>query len=357
MNDCYGVIYCIRNTIKNKQYIGQHVNGTNYSLEDRIKSHKSPSSGCRYIRNSIQYHGWENFTYSIIYYCTDGGQERLDELEIFFIEEYKTLCPLGYNLTKGGNGVRACDKTKQKMSESQKKHWSSPENRQRQSDRSAKYWSNPQAREIMSEIKKKYYVDNPNALERMSETKKQYYIDNPQAREEYGNKMKVIWASPELRQRQSETTTKYFENPENRQKQSETTKAYIENNPDIIDDFCERMKIYWSSPEARQKQSEVATNYFAIPENRQKQSDNTTNYFANPENRQKQSEKLKKFFETNPSPTNKKVYQYSKDGKTFIKEWISIADAKRTLNVRNISQVCKGNRPVAGGFVWKYTRV
>ena len=237
MNDCYGVIYCITNTIKNKCYIGQHINSTKYSLEDRMNLHKNPGSGCRYIRNSIQHHGWKNFTYSVICCCINGGQERLDELEIYFIKEYKTLCPSGYNLTDGGRGGGIpCDGTRQKMSESQK--------------------------------------------------------------------------------------------------------TYLEKNPDIVEKFIDRMKCFWANPDARQKQSE-----------------NTTKYFANPENRKKQSEARKKYYEKNPHPGLKKVYQYSKDGKTFIKEWNSIKDAKITLGIHNISYAYRGVRPDAGGFVWKSTRV
>ena len=307
MNDCYGVIYCITNTIKNKCYIGQHINSAKYSLEDRMSSHKSPSSGCSYLRNSIQHHGWENFTHSIIHCCTDGGQERLDELERYFIKENNTLCPSGYNLTEGGrSGGVLCDASKQKMSETMKK----------------------------------YYEDNPDQLVRVSQN-----------------------------------TIKYFKNPENRQKQSDIAKKYMENNPDVVKKFCEMIKGFWSSPEARQRQSDAmkrylknnpddlqkmqkqSREYWANPESSQKLSEMKTKFYQNHENRNKQSESQKKYLENNPPQRNIRVYQYSRDGKTFIKEWISMAVAQRSLNISGICGVCKGNHKTSGGFVWKYTRV
>lgn len=53
-----------------------------------------------------------------------------------------------------------------------------------------------------------------------------------------------------------------------------------------------------------------------------------------------------------------KVYQYSLTG-DFIKEYDSMADAMRELNISNgkISDCCKGNRKSAGGFMWSYEKV
>lgn len=53
-----------------------------------------------------------------------------------------------------------------------------------------------------------------------------------------------------------------------------------------------------------------------------------------------------------------KVYQYSLKGE-FIKEYNSISDAMRELNISNgkISDCCKGNRRSAGGFMWSYEKV
>ncbi len=54
-------------------------------------------------------------------------------------------------------------------------------------------------------------------------------------------------------------------------------------------------------------------------------------------------------------PNNKKIYQYSLQGE-FIREWKSIAEAKRQLGINssNISMCAKHKRPSAGGYRWEY---
>lgn len=49
------------------------------------------------------------------------------------------------------------------------------------------------------------------------------------------------------------------------------------------------------------------------------------------------------------------ILQYDLDG-NFIREWSSMAEIKRTLNVHigHIPDVCKGRRNQALGFIWKY---
>ena len=57
--------------------------------------------------------------------------------------------------------------------------------------------------------------------------------------------------------------------------------------------------------------------------------------------------------------SNKKVYQYSKDRKTFIKEFESITKASKELNIR-ISDICscaRIKRKSAGGFWWSFTKI
>lgn len=52
---------------------------------------------------------------------------------------------------------------------------------------------------------------------------------------------------------------------------------------------------------------------------------------------------------------HKNIYQISTDGKT-IKEWGSITEASRELNLKqsSISRVCLGKRKTTGGYIWKY---
>ena len=59
-----------------------------------------------------------------------------------------------------------------------------------------------------------------------------------------------------------------------------------------------------------------------------------------------------------PYPNNHKiVYRYNPDG-SYIDNWYSVADAERTLNIKNISRCARTNSHIlAGGFLWRYYRV
>lgn len=101
-------IYKITNILTGQSYIGQH--------DGHDKNYYA--SGY-YIRNAIKKYGKENFRREIIIEG-DFSKEQLDELEIFYIEKYKTFIgkypTLGYNLTLGGNGTRGAkvsEETKQ----------------------------------------------------------------------------------------------------------------------------------------------------------------------------------------------------------------------------------------------------
>ena len=96
----FGWIYRLTNLIRNKAYIGQ-----TDDFKRRMREHKN----CKNIHNSyvdrsIRKHGWHNFKVEII--IDDVPEEDLDSLEISYIAVENTLAPNGYNLTKGGGGIR-----------------------------------------------------------------------------------------------------------------------------------------------------------------------------------------------------------------------------------------------------------
>jgi len=99
-----GYIYCITNQINGKQYIGQTTRTIEKRWREHIKKHGGEFS---YIDNSIFKHGYENFSLEEIDYCKLESQELLKEklnyLEIMYIENFGSLVPNGYNLTKGGS--------------------------------------------------------------------------------------------------------------------------------------------------------------------------------------------------------------------------------------------------------------
>ena len=100
-----GYIYRITNIINNKSYIGQ----TTTTVEHRIGQHfsKSRKESCRILKNAINKYGKENFKYETLISISENTKkclcERLNELEIMYINDNNTLFPNGYNISKGGN--------------------------------------------------------------------------------------------------------------------------------------------------------------------------------------------------------------------------------------------------------------
>jgi len=91
------IIYCIKNKINGKCYIGQTVG----NLEKRIKRHLK-EKGCPLIYRALNKYGLENFEINIIEIT--HSIEELNQLEIFYIKKYNSLNPNGYNMTTGGLG-------------------------------------------------------------------------------------------------------------------------------------------------------------------------------------------------------------------------------------------------------------
>jgi len=100
-----GYIYKITNTINGKIYIGQTVR----SVTQRFKEHFHPSSGSRYLARSIKKYGKESFILTILetVQYDDKHQliDKLNELEIKYINENNSLCPNGYNGLAGGTNT------------------------------------------------------------------------------------------------------------------------------------------------------------------------------------------------------------------------------------------------------------
>lgn len=49
----------------------------------------------------------------------------------------------------------------------------------------------------------------------------------------------------------------------------------------------------------------------------------------------------------------KKINQYDLEG-NFIKQWESVSDIKKELNITNIASCCKGRYKQCNGYIWKY---
>lgn len=90
-------IYCIRNIIDNKKYVGQ-----SGDLERRKQEfYRCHQYSGKLFQEAIEKYGKENFEYSVLTHC---DKEELNYFEQFYISRLKTNDErFGYNSTSGGN--------------------------------------------------------------------------------------------------------------------------------------------------------------------------------------------------------------------------------------------------------------
>ena len=94
-------IYCITNLINGKQYVGQTIR----TIQERFLDH-SHQAYCedgetRPICRAIRKYGIENFK---IEELEEVALDKLNEREVYWIQELQTYGKNGYNATKGGDG-------------------------------------------------------------------------------------------------------------------------------------------------------------------------------------------------------------------------------------------------------------
>lgn len=107
-------IYCIRNKINGKRYIGRSLD-----INNRWKMHRRELNSNKhkndYLQNAWNKYGENNFDFEILELCQP---EDLNEMEIYYIEKYGTFNndEKGYNLESGGQYAKLSQSSRQKMS-------------------------------------------------------------------------------------------------------------------------------------------------------------------------------------------------------------------------------------------------
>lgn len=123
-----GDIYKITCDKTNKNYIGQAVHylacGKKWGYLGRWNNHVVKAlnytpgvykASCRALDSAIRKYGKEHFIVEVIKKCDD--ENELNYWEQYYIKEYNTIAPNGYNLTSGGSSHRKSESTKKLMSE------------------------------------------------------------------------------------------------------------------------------------------------------------------------------------------------------------------------------------------------
>ena len=105
-------IYIATNAVNGKQYVGKSINNP---YKERIPKHKHARGENPAFHNAIQKYGFDNFTWDVVRY-PNASQEALNAIECWHIAKLNTFRPVGYNLTKGGDGVdpEICKETQKK---------------------------------------------------------------------------------------------------------------------------------------------------------------------------------------------------------------------------------------------------
>lgn len=112
-----GYIYKIVNQITDHIYIGQTFQNPKKRWKQHIRDHRSD----RHMSNALRKYGVENFTFEVLICC--NTQENLNWCETFFIKEYNSLHPHGYNYNYGGDKKLGISEiTRKRLSESHKGH-------------------------------------------------------------------------------------------------------------------------------------------------------------------------------------------------------------------------------------------
>ena len=126
--DNVSAIYCFRNTINNKCYVGQAE-----QLRKRLLHHINNFKNCRYdapLYRAMTKYGLDAFEVEILK-IVDGLSDRmeikkkLDEFEIYYIKHLNSYAPNGYNQTHGGDagitGYKFTEEQRQHISENSKR--------------------------------------------------------------------------------------------------------------------------------------------------------------------------------------------------------------------------------------------
>lgn len=99
-----GYIYCIKNDINNKIYIGKTI----YSIEHRFKEHLRDARNKKCtskIHRAILKYGSNHFYPELLEECDNS---LLSDKEKYYIQKYNTVYD-GYNITFGGEGESTVD--------------------------------------------------------------------------------------------------------------------------------------------------------------------------------------------------------------------------------------------------------
>lgn len=97
-----GIIYCYKNKINNKCYIGQTINPQlRYNAHKSSYQNNNDKEYNSLLHRAFRKYGYDNFEYIELAINIDDIK-LLNQLEIYYIKKYNSKTPNGYNVEDGG---------------------------------------------------------------------------------------------------------------------------------------------------------------------------------------------------------------------------------------------------------------
>lgn len=151
----WGCVYSALNLITDEEYIGMDQTGD--PENHRWKHHRKMAATAHlkgYFHRTLKKYGLENFKWTVIW---RGPLIQMALKEIYYIKKRCTFAddPLcrGYNMTEGGEGVRASKSVRKKISAAQKRRYKDPAEREKIRQLELTRTSNPLVRLEMSKTR------------------------------------------------------------------------------------------------------------------------------------------------------------------------------------------------------------
>ena len=158
-----GYIYKITNKLNNKIYIGLTTKERptdRFSQHRYLARHLDQEKSISYLHRAMHQDGVENFSFEII---EEVENSNLNEREKYWIQQYQSLSPNGYNLTAGGEGTVGYSRSQ------------SVEEREKKGESVRQFYINhPEARVASSERMKQKWSEDENFRNKMIEGSKNF---------------------------------------------------------------------------------------------------------------------------------------------------------------------------------------
>jgi hypothetical protein len=218
-----------------KMYIGQHCHGNGAKSYLNTRMHASRNTCQTLLARAFDKYNEKNVRHYIIAHCPagcnrfshiDDKNEKADanDLETFYINEWNTLAPTGYNLQSGGMNSAMHPYTLA----AHRERCNRPEWKWKRSQQAQETNSRPAVKEKISAASKKHWEENYGE---MCEVIKNSH-NRPEVKDAMREATAKSWTDGEIRNRRITGMHAAMKTPEFSKKQSVLKKEWFTNHPD-----------------------------------------------------------------------------------------------------------------------------